>query len=59
VEDKPSYLKTGDAALVRFRPIRPIAIEVFSDIPPLGRFAIRDMGMTIAAGVVKEITQKV
>jgi len=58
IEDKPSYLKTGDAALVRFRPIRPIAIEVFSDIPPLGRFAIRDMGMTIAAGVVKEITQK-
>jgi len=57
VEQKPAYLKTGDAALVRFRPIRPISIEVFSDIPPLGRFAIRDMGMTIAAGIVKEITK--
>jgi translation elongation factor EF-1alpha len=25
----------------------------------MGRFALRDMGATIAAGVVKEITQKV
>jgi len=24
----------------------------------MGRFALRDMGATIAAGVVKEITQK-
>lgn len=57
-EEKPAYLRTGDAALVRFRPIRPIACEVFSEFPPLGRFAIRDMGMTIAAGVIREITEK-
>lgn len=58
VEEKPSYLRTGDAALVRFRPTRPIAAETFKEFPPLGRFAIRDMGMTIAAGVIREITQK-
>ena len=57
IEDHPSFLKTGDSALVRFQPIRPIAIETYAEIPQLGRFAIRDMGTTIAAGVVKEITQ--
>ncbi len=58
LEEKPAFLKTGDGALVRFQPLHPIAIESYSDIPPMGRFAIRDMGTTIAAGVVKEITQK-
>ncbi|MGQ0638843.1 MAG: elongation factor 1-alpha C-terminal domain-related protein, partial [Nitrososphaerota archaeon] len=34
------------------------AIETFQDFPELGRFALRDMGATIAAGVVKDITEK-
>ncbi len=58
VEEKPAFLKTGDAALVRMEPLHPIAIENYTDFPELGRFAIRDMGTTVAAGVVKEITQK-
>ncbi len=59
VEEHPSFLKTGDAALVRFRPLRPVSLEEFKAFPEVGRFAIRDMGTTIAAGVVKEITKKV
>lgn len=58
VEEKPSFLKTGDGAIVKFRPLRPIVLEPYSEIPEIGRFAIRDMGTTIAAGVVKEITEK-
>jgi len=58
VEEKPSFLKTGDGAVVRFEPLHPIAVEAYTDFPELGRFAIRDMGTTIAAGVVKEITKK-
>ncbi len=58
VEEKPDFLKTGDGALVRFKPLRPIAIETYTNFPPLGRFAIRDMGTTVAAGVVREITEK-
>ncbi|UCD27069.1 MAG: translation elongation factor EF-1 subunit alpha [Candidatus Bathyarchaeota archaeon] len=58
IEEKPSFLKSGDGAVVRFEPIRPFSIEAYSDFPELGRFAIRDMGTTIAAGVVKEITKK-
>jgi len=33
-------------------------IETFQEFPEMGRFALRDMGATIAAGVVKEITEK-
>jgi len=58
VEEKPKSLKTGDSAIVRIQPVRPLCIELYKDIPELGRFALRDMGTTIAAGIVKEITQK-
>jgi len=58
VEENPSFLKTGDGAIVRFEPIQPISVETYADFPELGRFAIRDMGTTIAAGVIKEITVK-
>ncbi|MFQ5999626.1 MAG: translation elongation factor EF-1 subunit alpha, partial [Candidatus Bathyarchaeia archaeon] len=58
IEEKPAFLKTGDGAIVRFEPIHPISVEAYSDFPELGRFAIRDMGTTIAAGVIKEITKK-
>jgi elongation factor 1-alpha len=58
VEEKPSFLKTGDAAVVRMEPLRPIAIETFAEFEELGRFAVRDMGTTVSAGIVKEITKK-
>ncbi len=58
IEQNPSFLKTGDSAVVRFQPAKPIVLEHYAELPQLGRFAIRDMGTTIAAGVVKEITQK-
>jgi elongation factor 1-alpha len=58
VEEKPAFLKTGDGAIVRLEPLQPIAIEAYSDFPELGRFAVRDMGTTVAAGVIKEITVK-
>ena len=57
-EEHPGFLKTGDAAWVRMEPLHPIAIEAFNDFPELGRFAIRDMGTTVAAGAVKEVTKK-
>ncbi len=57
-ENDPKFLKAGDSAIVRIRPVRPIPIETFQDFPELGRFALRDMGATIAAGVVKDITEK-
>jgi elongation factor 1-alpha len=58
IEEKPAFLKTGDGAQVRFEPLHPISVEAYTDFPELGRFAIRDMGTTVAAGVIKEITKK-
>ncbi len=57
-EKDPKFLKAGDSAIVRIRPVRPLPIETFQEFPELGRFALRDMGATIAAGVVKDITEK-
>ena len=58
VEENPSYLKTGDAAWVKLEPLHPIAVETYKEFPELGRFAVRDMGTTVAAGVIREITKK-
>ena len=58
VEEKPSFLKVGDSALVKMKPLHNMVLEAFSDIPELGRFAIRDMGSTVGVGVVKEIITK-
>ena len=58
VEEKPKFLKTGDAAIVKIKPTRPFAIETFKEFPEIGRFALRDMGTTIAAGMVKGIIEK-
>jgi elongation factor 1-alpha len=57
-EENPQFLKTGDAAIVKIRPTRPMVIEKAKEIPELGRFAIRDMGQTVAAGVCLDIEVK-
>lgn len=57
IQEKPDFLKTGDSAVVKMRPLSPIVVEPFGDMPQLGRFAVRDMGNTIAVGVVKEVTE--
>lgn len=57
-EEKPDFIKTGDAAVVKVRPTRPMVIERAKDFPQLGRFAIRDMGQTVAAGMCIEIEKK-
>ncbi|TDA30282.1 MAG: translation elongation factor EF-1 subunit alpha [Archaeoglobi archaeon] len=57
-EENPQFLKTGDAAVVKLEPTRPMVIERVKDIPPLGRFAIRDMGITVGAGMVLDVTPR-
>jgi elongation factor 1-alpha len=55
IPETPQFLKTNEAAIVKFKPIKPLSAEKFNDFPPLGRFAIRDMGRTIAAGVIIDL----
>ncbi|MDA4116820.1 MAG: translation elongation factor EF-1 subunit alpha [Thaumarchaeota archaeon] len=57
-EEKPKTIKTGDSAIVRITPLRPVVLETFKEFPELGRFALRDMGSTVAAGIVREVTIK-
>merc|ERR1712168_1670476 len=58
VEDAPKSVKSGDAAIVVLTPSKPMCVEAFSDFPPLGRFAVRDMRQTVAVGVIKAVTTK-
>jgi elongation factor 1-alpha len=58
VEENPKFLKTGDAAIVKITPVKPVCVEPFKEFPQLGRFAIRDMGQTVAAGVVLSVEKK-
>jgi len=56
-EENPDFIKTGDAAIVKIIPTRPMVIESSKKIPQLGRFAIRDMGQTVAAGICLEVEE--
>ncbi len=57
-EENPQFLKTGDIAIVKIRPTRPLAIERSKEIPHMSRFAVRDMGTTVAAGLCLEIEER-
>merc|ERR1739844_289742 len=53
LEDSPKFVKTGDACIVELVPTKPMCVEAFTEFPPLGRFAVRDMRQTVAVGVIK------
>ncbi|MGB9732748.1 MAG: translation elongation factor EF-1 subunit alpha [Candidatus Micrarchaeia archaeon] len=58
LQKNPEFIKNGDVAIVKVRPTKPVVIEKYSEFPQLGRFAIRDMGQTVAAGVVLDVVKK-
>ena len=57
-ESNPKFIKSGDAGIVELIPSKPMCVEAFSDFPPLGRFAVRDMRQTVAVGVIKSVVAK-
>ncbi|KAL3828396.1 hypothetical protein ACJIZ3_017198 [Penstemon smallii] len=58
IEKEPKFLKNGDAGMVKMIPTKPMVVETFSEYPPLGRFAVRDMRQTVAVGVIKSVDKK-
>jgi len=58
IEDNPKFIKSGQAAFVTMKPSKPMCVEPFSEYPPLGRFAVRDMRKTVAVGVIKNCQRK-
>jgi len=57
-EENPDFIKNGDAAIVKLRPVQPMVIEKQKDIPQMARFAIRDSGTTVAAGMCIDLVKK-
>lgn len=57
LEQNPKLIKSGDAAIVKFIPSKPMCVEAFAEYPPLGRFAVRDMRQTVAVGVIKSVVK--
>merc|ERR1719230_306582 len=55
LEEEPKFVKNGDACMVKLEPTKPMCVEAFSEYPPLGRFAVRDMRQTVAVGVIKAV----
>jgi len=58
MEDFPKKVKSGDAAIVKMKPSKPMCVESFQQYPPLGRFAVRDMRQTVAVGVIKSVEKE-
>jgi elongation factor 1-alpha len=58
VAENPDFIKNGDAAIVKIKPMQPLCIEKQSEIPQMSRFAIRDSGATVAAGMCIELVKK-
>ena len=58
LEENPASIKSGDAARIVLVPKKKMCVETFTEYPPLGRFAVRDMKRTIAVGVIKEVTKR-
>lgn len=48
-------LSKGQNAVVEIQTQRPVALELYKDYKELGRFMLRYVGSTIAAGVVTEV----
>ena len=58
LQENPDMLKNGDAAVVVIRPTKPLVIEKQKEIPQMSRFAVRDAGQTVAAGMCIDYVKK-
>jgi len=58
MQGKVDFLKNGDVALCKFKPVGNLVLEKSSVNPHMARFAIRDAGATVAAGVCTELVEK-
>ncbi|MBS3153467.1 translation elongation factor EF-1 subunit alpha [Candidatus Woesearchaeota archaeon] len=58
LQENPDMLKNGDAAIIKVKPTKPMVIETYKEIPHMARFAIRDAGSTVAAGMCIGLVKK-
>lgn len=55
IEDAPKFIKRNESAIIKLQPIKKMCLERYDQFAEMGRFAVRDMGRTIAVGIVKDI----
>ncbi len=58
LQENPDFIKNGDAAIVKIKPMVPLCIEKQKEIPQMARFAVRDSGATVAAGMCIDLVKK-
>jgi len=58
IAENPDFIKKGDAAIIKVKPVQPVVIEKQKDIPHMSRFAVRDSGVTVAAGMCIDLVKK-
>ncbi len=58
IQENPDFIKNGDIAVIRIKPTSPLVIERQKDIPQMARFAVRDSGSTVAAGMCIDLVKK-
>jgi len=58
LQEHPDFIKKGDAAIIKLKPATPLVIERHKDIPHMARFAVRDSGVTVAAGMCIDLVKK-
>ncbi len=58
ITENKDILRNGDAAVVRLKPMQAVVIERNKDIPQMSRFAIRDSGTTVGAGMCMDLVKK-
>lgn len=58
IKKNPEYLKNGDSARVRIKPQGNLCLETQKENPFMSRFAVRDAGQTVAAGICTDILKK-
>jgi elongation factor 1-alpha len=56
--ENPDFLRNGDVAKVKIKPVGNLVIEAQAKNPHMSRFAVRDAGLTVAAGVCIEVKSK-
>ncbi len=58
LQENPDFIKNGEVAIVKLKPLKPLVIETQKDIPQLSSFAIRDAGQTVAVGRCISLVKK-
>ncbi|MAG11046.1 translation elongation factor EF-1 subunit alpha [Candidatus Pacearchaeota archaeon] len=58
IKENPDFLKNGDTAKVKIKPQGNLCLETNADNPFMSKFAVRDAGATVAAGMCTTIIKK-